>query len=219
MIVEYILLFIFFTAGISLFLYSRKKFRRRQRLRAWSSFTSSSVFLLAALIIAVFVFDQGTFQRLTKEHAVATIHFKSIAKHKYQAVITAARTKPMELELHGDQWQMDARIIKWKGAAAWLGLQPLYRLERISGRYNDLNKEQSSAKSVHGLIDNAEVSLWNFMVEHQDSIPWLDAYYGSATYMPMTNDARFIINVTDSGLLARPRNQQATDSLKNWLAS
>ena len=39
--------------------------------------------------------------------------------------------------LYGDQWQIDARVVRWKLPALMAGVPPLYRLERLSGRYGD----------------------------------------------------------------------------------
>ena len=32
-------------------------------------------------------------------------------------------------------WQLDGRLIRWKGLAELIGLEPGYRLERLSGRF------------------------------------------------------------------------------------
>ena len=56
------------------------------------------------------------------------------------------------LSMLGDEWQLDARVINWKPPATLLGLEPIYRLERLSGRYPDLVDERTAPRSVHALI-------------------------------------------------------------------
>ena len=43
------------------------------------------------------------------------------------------------LTLRGDEWQMDARVVNWKPPATLLGLDPIYQLDRLSGRYSDID--------------------------------------------------------------------------------
>src|SRR5690625_7570671 len=52
-----------------------------------------------------------------------------------------------EFDLRGDQWQLDARIIKWQGFVAAMGVKPGYRLDRISGRYYTLEDERSAERT------------------------------------------------------------------------
>src|SRR5690625_5714508 len=54
-----------------------------------------------------------------------------------------------EFDLRGDQWQLDARIIKWQGFVAAMGVKPGYRLDRISGRYYTLEDERSARSEEH----------------------------------------------------------------------
>ena len=38
-------------------------------------------------------------------------------------------------------------------------------------------------------------------------MPWADALYGSAVYVPMSDGARYQVVVSQSGLVARPLNE------------
>ena len=147
---------------------------------------------------------------------MAKIEFQSLGKHHYQAILSEKNTQPVFLELHGDQWQLDTRIIKWNGVAAWSGLKPMYRLERISGRYQDIEQEINATRSVYSLERGISPSLWNFLIEFQEFAPWLDAYYGSATYLPMSDGAKFDISISATGLIAKPENSIARQSTQNW---
>ena len=190
--------------------------RNKQFIRSWLYFSFSVFFLTLSSILASFIIDYDTFQRLTREHPIAKIEFKSLGEHHYQAILSESNTQPIFLELHGDQWQLDTRIIKWNGVAAWSGLKPMYRLERISGRYQDIEQEINATRSVYSLERGVSPSLWNFLIEFQEFVPWLDAYYGNATYLPMSNGAKFDITISATGLIAKPENSIARQSTKNW---
>ena len=48
---------------------------------------------------------------------------------------------PSEFVLLGDEWQLDARVIRWTLPGQLAGLPPVYRFERLSGRYGDPKQE------------------------------------------------------------------------------
>ena len=200
-------------------LYNYKLIRQKKRARAYILLpVTLCLNLLAALLISIAI-EGNTYERLTKEHTIATIEFSSLAPQHYRAVLKQSHQNPITVELHGDQWQLDARIFKWKGIAQWAGLQPMYQLERISGRYQNLSQENNAQHSAKSIAQADSVDFWNLLIEHQDSIPWLDVQYGNAVYLPMKDGAKFMIKLSQTGLLARPRNYKASQSVKNWLVS
>lgn len=145
-----------------------------------------------------------SYDRLTHEQTVATLKFMEIGEQQFQLDITYENTAEKDSFLiHGDEWQLDARIIKWHGWAQLLGLNAQYRLERISGRYIDLEEELSKQRSVYALNDKDEIDYWALIKDHEKWLPWIDAYYGSATYLPMKNNALYTVSVSQTGLIAR----------------
>ena len=197
-----------------------RSFQKRQIIRCGIKFSSALSLFLVAVLFGSFILDNSTYQRLTREHAIASIEFHTLGKHHFQAKLTEANSKPLFLEIHGDQWQLDARIFKWEGAAAWSGLKPMYRLERIGGRYHNIEMEKTHERSIYSLDSAIEqgisANFWHFIIDNQELIPWLDAYYGNATYLPMSHGAKFTIQMNASGLIARPENEQAKHALKIW---
>ncbi len=187
---------------------------------------ASLVFSLPIIAIVALttslIIDGSTIKRLTKEHTIATIEFQNVGPLHFRASFTEAHQPPVEYDLYGDQWQVDARILKWGGFAAEVGLKPMYQFERISGRYQDVQLEMKSKRSIYALEnhrtnDNKAGSIWGYLLTYQEYIPWLDSQYGSATYMPMQHGAVFTIKLSQNGLLARPRNFIASQSVKQWL--
>jgi hypothetical protein len=89
-------------------------------------------------------------------------------------------------------------------------------LERISGRYTSVEDERSQARTVYSLNPPQRIDPWNLVHRHHGWVPWVDALYGSATYLPMTDGALYQINVSQSGLIGRPVNQAAREAVGNW---
>jgi hypothetical protein len=114
-------------------------------------------------------------------------------------------------EIHGDQWQLDARLLTWVGPLAAVGQKPLYRLDRISGRYVSLEQARNGEQSVFSLEHSEYVDLWQ-LFDRFDT--WIDVSYGSAVYMPMENGAVFSVHLTAKGMNVRPINSIAKKVLK-----
>ena len=119
-------------------------------------------------------------------------------------------------EIQGDEWQMDARVVIWKPPATLLGLDPIYQLDRLSGRYSAVEEELSKVRSVYALSEPVPLDVWQFARRYPKLLPGVDAHYGTATYLPMAHDAIYEVKMTRTGLIARPLNEAATEAVGNW---
>jgi len=120
------------------------------------------------------------------------------------------------LVLRGDEWQMDARVINWKPPATLLGLDPIYQLDRLSGRYSSIDDEMSEERTVHALSEEMQLDVWRVARKFPILMPGVDAYYGTATYLPMADGARFEVTLSRTALLARPVNAAAREAVGDW---
>ena len=190
---------------------------RRQRLASGLSRSGLGILLLvAALGTGSMALHLYSYQRLTGEQPVADIAFQQIGPQEYSAVLSTPGGKPIQFLIQGDEWQLDARFLKWEGPAVLTGMDSLVRLERIAGRYSDIDEERSEPRSVYPLQNRPTVDFWQLFHDHPRWVPWVDAVYGSATYMPMGDGARFIVTATSSGLVTRPYDQATQRLLRNW---
>lgn len=173
------------------------------------------VFALSAALGASIGLNLRTWQRLTHESPVADLAQTALGAEHYRVELRFADGQQQVVELRGDEWQLDARLLKWSGFATVLGFDTLWRAERISGRWRDIARERSEPRSVHALGDAPGLDLWVLAREHR-WLPWVDAVYGSATYLPMADGARWQVTVSASGLVARPLNAAAERALAGW---
>ncbi len=174
-------------------------------------------FLALAALMGVTAYDVYSYQQVLQEQVVATINFDRIEDQHYFAVLADKEGKEQRVELRGDQWQLDARILKWNGYLATLGIKPAFRLERLSGRYYDIEKETTAKRTAHRVTDSLYgVDLWRILNTHPEWIPAIDAVYGSATYLPMKDGALFEITLSNTGLIARPVNVAAREAVAEF---
>lgn len=181
-------------------------------------FLASSSFLLASNLY--------TYQRLTYEQAVAEVTFEQLATQEFRAEIKSLDSDFQQVvDLKGDEWQLDTQVLTWQGVATLLGLDANYRLHRISGRYLDITDEQQKPRSVYSLarkpaiIDDERFDLWAFAHKYQDWLNWVDAAYGSAVFLPMSDGAKFQVTISRTGLIARPANKEAQQAVSHWIGS
>jgi hypothetical protein len=157
-----------------------------------------------------------TYHKLTEEHPVGTLRFEKFAPREYVATLDTGTGSPREFTVFGDECQMDARILKWHYFANLIGFDTVYRLDRISGRYRDVAAEKTAQRSVYALSEGAGIEIWPIINRFNEHLPWIDAIYGNAVYLPMEHGAAYRITMTGSGLIARPQNAIAEQAVKHW---
>lgn len=173
--------------------------------------------LFLAITFGLIAYDVFRYKQIMLEQVIATIDFKKIDNQHYEAVLVDSRGTEQTFMLHGDQWQLDARVVKLKGYLGTFGVRPGYRLERIGGRYYDLEQEHTARRTVYALNESLfGVDAWKWINKYPRWVPIVDAVYGSATYLPMADGALYEISLSHTGLLARPLNASAEEAVGAW---
>ena len=172
--------------------------------------------LTGAVLAAAIGLNLRSYDRLTREIPVATVSFQALGGQRFSAVLVPAAGKTLVFDMSGDEWQLDARILKWRGIATVLGFDTIYRLDRLAGRYRDTAQERSAPRSVHSLRDEPGLDVWAWARRYPRWVQWVDAVYGSATYMPMVAGATYRVTASPTGLLARPVNETAKQAVRQW---
>jgi hypothetical protein len=177
----------------------------------------SAIVLGGGAVVFVVAINLYTYSRLTYEAPIADLIFKATGPQRFQVTLIRAPSGDMQVfAVTGDEWQLDARVLKWRGWATLLGLDTQYRLERLSGRYLDIDHERTGPRSVFRLSDNPKIDILAWSIDHPRWVPFVDSVYGSATYLPMADGARYRVTLSQSGMLARPMNATATSAVERW---
>src|SRR5690606_9650944 len=117
-----------------------------------------------AVIIGLVAYAVLSYKQIYQEQVAATGRFAQIGEQHYDAVLVDKDGKETHFNLRGDQWQLDARIIKWKGYLGTFGLKPAYRLERFGGRYFDIEQEMNAKRTVHNVQQSLYgVDFWKLL--------------------------------------------------------
>jgi len=191
--------------------------RRRRPVRATRSLAGGAVTACAGGASTMLAFSYFGYFQLVDEQLVGQIKFTESAPEHYVArLMLEGEERDQMFEILGDEWQMDARVITWEPPMTLLGLDPIFRLDRLSGRYSEVEEELSKHRSVHALSEPVTMDVWQFARKYPKLMPGVDAHYGTATYLPMANGATFEVTMTRTGLIARPVNDAARAAIGEW---
>lgn len=198
------------------FAFAMERWRRGRVLAGFGHLLASIVLGFAAACVGLMGGTLMSYARLTHEQPALQVALKRAGDRHYQARLTYPSGETRDFELLGDEWQVDARMLKWKGLAQLLGFDTVYRLERLGGRYTDVVMEKSAPRTVHALVAPDTVDVWSLARRARDYAPFIDALYGSATYVPMADGAVYQVTVSPTGLVARPLNEPARQAVGGW---
>lgn len=207
------LIAVFFVLGLF------RNLRRGRMVRAGGSFAGGIATASLGGAGMILLGSIYSYEQLTDEQTVGLIEFRENAPGTYVVRLMIEDKSDRVMTLRGDEWQIDARVVTWKPPASILGLEPIYQLERLSGRYSDVQREVSEPRTVHALADDRALDVWNIARRFPVLMPGIDAYYGTATYVPMADGARFEVNLSRDALIARPMNDAARKAVGEWQQS
>src|SRR5205814_2543618 len=169
-------------------------------------FLAGAVCLLLALLCGAITVGVRGYRALTQEVVAATIKTEPIAPQRFRATVTLPDGSLHMFDLAGDAVYVDAHVLKWHPMATLLGLETVYELDRISGRYQALGDEQTRERTVYSLAHKKPFDAFDLARSYWILRPFVDAEYGSATFIGATapGGATYEVRVSTTGLLVRP---------------
>ncbi len=158
---------------------------------------------VAGLCATISVATRG-YRALTHEEVAAVVETRPTGPQSFAADFAFADGRTATYTLNGEELYVDAHILKWKPIANLLGLHTAYELDRVAGRYTDLEDEQTLPRSVFSIAEEKPVDMFDLRRRLLLFRPLVDAEYGSATFILANRPARYEIRVSTTGLLVRP---------------
>ncbi|AYC32859.1 hypothetical protein D3880_10955 [Pseudomonas cavernae] len=188
----------------------------RQWLLGWLRGTCGVAFLALAGLVGLAGYDLMSYTALPQGKPVVTLSFQADGPQRYRvSLLEGAEERTVTLE--GDLWQLDMRMLQWKGLAALIGLQPGYRLEKLSGRFLAIEQQELAQHAQVALAQSFYgIDLWRWLRLGQHDLFLFDPQALRVTYLPVADGAVYAVGLTPTGLLAQPVNQAANQALKDW---
>jgi len=155
--------------------------------------TAGVLVFLLGLSSALAAASLHGYRRVAHEQVAAEVSIRKIGEQQFVlSVELPGAGEPQEYELQGEEWQIDARMLRWR-APADSGSGAAYRLHRVSAR-----------EVSHAFPRREPVDVWALLRRYDAYLPFVDAYYGSAANVPLAEGATYAVTVSQSGLAVRP---------------
>jgi hypothetical protein len=165
---------------------------------------STAIAVLLGLPFALVGWNLHTFHRLTDEAPIARLRFTEMSPQHYAVELRSGDfCKPRHFELDGDQWRLDARFLKWKPMANLFGLDAMYRLDRLGGRYSNIQTANSRQSVAYDIGDKPALDLTDYLDEKWLSWSPVDTLFGSSVYETIDPAYQYTVYRSQSGLLVR----------------
>lgn len=182
-----------------------------QWFAGWLRGTAAFTALGSALALGFFSYDLLAYKQAGYDQLIANISFEQMGSRSFEALLVDSEGNESRYPLSGDQWQLDVRMIKW---ADGVPAKPLYRMDRLGGRYLSLEEQQSAPQSLYSLATGPGIiDAWESVGRFRLLFPFIEALRTSASYLPMVDGAIYSISLGQHGLIARPLNEAATVAL------
>ena len=202
--------------GVPFLFAALRRLRRFRLLGATLHLLIGSFLILGLALVGLAAANLFSYARLAHEQEAARVTSRQLGERHFAVTLQTNNAPARHFELRGDEWQIDARVLKWRPMGNLLGLDTLYRLERLSGRYGDAAAERAAQRTVYDLAEAPGLDIWLLIRRYQRYLPLADALYGSAAFVPMAEGAEYTVIVLTSGLAVRPANEAARKAVGGW---
>lgn len=196
--------FVFAALALVFLVLGAMSFRSRRPVGGVAASLLGLVLLLVGTLLFVMSAATQGYRALTREEVAATVIVRPVGDQRFEARFVFPDGRETTYMLAGDQVYVDAHILKWKPVVNVLGLHTQYELDRVGGRYMQLQDERQAERTVHSLSQAKRVDMFPLRQRYSFLAPLLDAEYGSGTFIGVDTTSVYEVRVSTSGLLIRP---------------
>src|SRR5436309_9659657 len=191
--------------AVALIYVSASAWRNRRRLSSLVGFLAAALFLTSSMLLGAITVGIRGYRAFTQEALAATIKTEPLGKQRFRATVTLPDSSLHMFDLAGDAVYVDAHVLKWRPIGTLLGLETVYELDRIAGRYQAISDERSQQRTVYSLAASKPFDAFDLARRYLVLRPFVDAEYGSATFIGATaqGGTRYEVRVSTTGLLVR----------------
>ncbi|WP_329741931.1 hypothetical protein [Dyella sp. A6] len=202
---------LFMLAALTLLLTLLQLFVVRRRLLDRRHLAAGGHGLILLLVFAMTLLLSGLgltlrgYRFLGEELPVVQIDARILSPQRWQLRLTWPDGATREVRLTGDDFRLEAVVLKWKLPAMLAGVPPLYRLDRLEGRYDDAGQEAHAPRTVIDFDQAGRFDLLDLRRRYARWLPEVDTVYGSGVFLPLVDGGHYTVDLMRTGaLVARP---------------
>jgi hypothetical protein len=177
--------------------------RKRRFMGAVSNFIFAFLMLTLSLLFGVITISIQGYNAFTREELAANVEIIPLNHQLFTARIILADGEEKQFDLEGDEFYIDAHILKWKSIANLMGIHTLYELDRVAGRYTDIEDETNKKRTVYSLGEKRLIDIFKLRLQYPFLSFLVDAEYGSASFVAAKKKRKINVLVSTTGLLIR----------------
>jgi len=194
---------LFVIIGVAVLVFAiAKLFKKKKDLK---SLPSKFLFFILVAAIGSSLFYLGlffqTFSRYTAEEKIGWIYAESDSTTMRIIYYDEKKDSTHSFVINGDEWMIEGKFLRWNLMLRFLGKGAMYKISRISGRWDEGMHECS----YYDFENNPK--LWRYILKNYKKIPFVDTAYGIGAFQYATGDT-FDIYINDTGFIIRRRNKQ-----------
>lgn len=184
---------------------ARQQLLNHRRLAASGHTLLMLTCILLGSVLGVIALSLRGYRFLGEEAPVVQVDAHILSPQRWSVMLTWPDGDTRDVMLAGDDFQLDAIVLKWKLPALLAGLPPLYRLDRLSGRYDDAAQEMHSERTVIDFNQAGGVDLLDLKRQFPRLLPEVDTVFGSGAFLPLVDGGHYTVSLMRTGaLVARP---------------
>ncbi|MEJ2312070.1 MAG: hypothetical protein P8Y10_03465 [Gemmatimonadales bacterium] len=184
--------------------------RKRRALGATLGLLVATLLLSLAALFATFTIATQGYRALTHEEIAVLAATEPAGEQQFSARFVFPDGREETFMLAGDELYVEAYILKWKPLLNLLGFHTSYELDRVAGRYSELDEERAEPRTIYTLAAPKPFNLFDLRRRYPLLFaPFVDAEYGSATFVEVDEAAELEVRVSTTGLLIRERPESS----------
>jgi len=188
--------------AILLLLVALKLLISRGWFLAWLKGCVGVGLVLASLVLVVVTLDLFSYGQVEHKRPLATVSISEQGNQLYSLELVDADGKVQNLEMAGDQWQLDVRVLSIGGFSS-------FKLDKLSGRYLSLEQNDKDIQTRHVLWANSVGGFWLLIDGLVKQLPFAAESLEKVAYVPMTDGAIYQVYLDGSELEIVATNAQA----------
>lgn len=191
---------------------------RRGWFLGWLRGTTGFLGMICAVYSALLAWDFSTYYPLPQSgETLLTISFEEVAPQSFDVTIEE-NGRHSVVPLSGDLWQLDVRVMRWRGLADLIGLQPGYRLDRLSGRFLSAEQEAVATSANLAILSTSPlgIDLWRWLRDKRHDFGLFEPWGGRVNFQPMADRAVYKVSLGTAGLMVEPVNIAAREAAAKW---
>lgn len=196
-------------AGVAAWLFFRESW-----FMQWLRGSAGFLLLGGAAYLVLLAASLFSYQAVPGKAPMAVVSFQADGAQKWRVTLAEANGNRRIYAMQGDLWQLDVRLLRYKGVASMFGAGPSFELERLSSRYLSVEDQGAKDHSDYQLVTPPFLGFDLWARATADGSLIVKPTRSNIALVPAADGAIFEVRLGDNGLTLMPTNSAAEDALK-----